>query len=100
MGLYSNLHEPDPPVVLFGEDKLRYDDLDSNSTFVERTVAAPSDKELLIMWSVEVAVLTFTTTFIMIVFASIALSKKARKTPFNVYILFLSFPDWVYSGKP
>ena len=50
------------------------------------------------MWSLEVAILTFTTSFILVVFASIALSKKARSTPFNVYILFLSFPDFVYSG--
>lgn len=98
MGLYSNLHETDVDVELFGEDKLRYDDLDSNSTFYEWTVAAPDDKTLRIMWSVDTTVVAFTTTFIMVVFASIALSKKARSTPFNVYILFLSFPDWVYSG--
>jgi len=90
--LYSNLHESETPIELFGPDKLRKDELGNNSTFYERQVAAPSDKELQIMWSLEVVILTFTTSFILVVFASIALSKKARSTPFNVYILFLSFP--------
>jgi len=95
MGMYSNLQESD--VVLFGEDKLRIDELDANSTFFERAVAAPSDEVLHVMWSLEIAMLVFPTIFIAILFVSIALSVKARSSPFNVYILFLSFPDWLYS---
>ena len=95
MGMYSNLQESD--VVLFGEDKLRIEELDANSTFFERAVAAPSDEVLHVMWSLEVAMLVIPTIFIAIVFASIALSVKARSSPFNVYILFLSIPDWLQS---
>ena len=59
--------------------------------------AQPPDNELRIMWSIYSFLLFCFSLGIMIIFLGIITNKRVRKNPFNKYILFLSFPDFIYS---
>lgn len=63
----------------------------------ERTRAGPSDQGLVVMWSIYSPLLFLFSFVVMIVFLAIITNPKVRRNPFNKYILFLSFPDFVYS---
>eukprot|EP00934_Nitzschia_sp_Nitz4_P006917 Nitzschia sp. Nitz4//scaffold412_size15754//9409//10414//NITZ4_008872-RA/size15754-processed-gene-0.18-mRNA-1//-1//CDS//3329551327//6907//frame0 len=63
----------------------------------DRTRAGPSDEHAVIMWSIYSPLLFIFSFVVVIVSLAIVTNPKVRRNPFNKYILFLSFPDWVYT---
>ena len=78
--------------------RLRYWELDENSTRYDRLVAAPSDQELWYMWLFWGILTGAVAVFVMGVFLAVISSRRARKSPFNLYLLYLMLPDAFYSG--
>lgn len=87
-----------PEDVPLGRPAIRWDDLDETSSKYDRTVAAPSDEDLVKMWSYMSVILAISSAFVVIVFIAIASKKKMRQNPYNVYLMFLMIPDFVFSG--
>jgi hypothetical protein len=83
--------------VPLGQPRIRWWELDDTSPNYFKAVAAPSDDDLFIMWSTSAAFLLIVWLIVATVFTGLALSKTARKNPFNLYLLFLMFPDFIYS---
>lgn len=81
-----------------GQPSIRLSDLNDNSTRWDRMRAAPSDDKLHQMWIGWSTAFFLSSMFNLIVFMAIALSKRARKSPFNKYLLALMFPDLIYTG--
>ena len=83
--------------IPLGQPTLRKWELDSSSTRYDKLMAAPSDHALFTMW-VSWAVLTFLAfAFLGTIMLSILLSRRARKNPFNIYVVFLLFSDFTFS---
>jgi hypothetical protein len=83
--------------IPLGQPTLREWELDSSSTRYDRLRAAPSDDALFTMWLIW-AVMTFLAfAFLGTIMLSILLSRRARKNPFNIYLLFLLFSDFIFS---
>ena len=80
-----------------GRPPLRTWDLDSNSTRYERIVAAPSDHDLRIMWSIWAGVTFLVALFTLSIFVSILSSRKVRRNEFNNYLIYLMIPDFIFS---
>ena len=89
--------EYNPEDIELGTIKLRWDELNENSTAYEGTLAATNDEQLRLMFIISASVLFVVSSFVCIFVLSIVLNHKTRSTPFNQYLVFLSFPDWVYS---
>jgi hypothetical protein len=83
--------------VPLGQPRIRWWELDGTSPNYFKAVAAPSDNDLVTMWSIMAAFLLIVWLIVATVFTGLALSKTARKNPFNLYLLFLMFPDFIYS---
>ena len=73
--------------------KVRMADLTENSTHYDNILAAPSDEELVIMWIASSVLAGLVAIYTGAIFLSICLSAKARKNPFNHYLLYLAIPD-------
>lgn len=71
--------------------------LNENSTRYDAITAGPSDDDLMKYWWAWAVVALVVGTASLILFLAIALSPTARKNPFNVYLLYLSIPDFVFS---
>ena len=72
-------------------------EINENSTHYEKLIAAPSDiemKYMWIFWSLIMALVAVVTGYILL---AILLSKKARKNPFNGYLMGLMVPDFLMS---
>ena len=63
----------------------------------EKIRAGPTDQGLVVMWSIYSPLLFIFSFVVMIVFLAIITNPKVRRNPFNKYILFLSFPDFLFS---
>mmetsp|Transcript_29703 Transcript_29703/g.45019 ORF Transcript_29703/g.45019 Transcript_29703/m.45019 type:complete len:431 (-) Transcript_29703:480-1772(-) len=72
-------------------------ELNSNSTRYERFIAGPSKEDAHIMWIIWSSMSLSVAVFCITLFAGILASPKARKSAFNVYILFLVFPDIIFN---
>ena len=72
----------------------RWDLNESSSTRFDRLVAAPTDYELKIMWLIWGIVAIICSVYITVICLGILLNRETRKSSFNVYLLFLMFPDW------
>jgi hypothetical protein len=83
--------------VPLGQPRIRWWELDDSSPNYFKAVAAPSDDVLVTMWSILAAVTLVDSLIVATIFTGLALSKTARKNPFNLYLLFLMFPDFIYS---
>jgi hypothetical protein len=76
---------------------LRVDELNEDSSRYDHVAAAPPDEELVKYWY-SWAVLAFVNgLFSFIVFLSIITNKKVRGKPFNLYLIYLMIPDFVFS---
>jgi hypothetical protein len=62
-------------------------------------VAAVSDKESHIMWISWFVISISVAIFVLIVFISVLVNRKVRKSSFNQYLLFLMLPDIFYSAS-
>lgn len=76
---------------------LRQWQLNSSSTYYDHMVAAPSDEALFFMWLFWAILTAFVTVITMIVFLGILSNQRARKTSFNIYLIFLMIPDLIFS---
>jgi len=80
-----------------GKPKLRVWQINENSTRYQIMDAAPSDKDLQHYWWSWAVIALFVGSCSLILFLSILSSPKARRNPFNVYLLYLAVPDFVFS---
>ena len=76
--------------VPLGRPPVRQWELDANHTRYDRLVAAPSDKRLRILWIVWALLFLVFGLFSFFVWLSLVLSKKVRKSPFNVRCIVCS----------
>jgi hypothetical protein len=76
---------------------LRYSELNENSTRYDYLAASPPDDELVYYWYAWFAVALTVGLFSLIVFLSIVTNKKVRRKPFNLYLIYLMIPDFVFS---
>jgi hypothetical protein len=76
---------------------IRVWEIDENSTHYDKMIAAPSDEEMKLMWIIWSLIMGVVAVFTGVVFVAILLDKKARKNPFNVYLLCLMVPDILMS---
>jgi len=77
--------------------KLLASELNSTSTRYDRFVAGPSQDDAKLMWIIWSTISAAVGLFCLILFLGIVCSPKARKSAFNIYILFLVFPDIVFN---
>jgi len=80
-----------------GKPKMRLWELNSNSTRYDRARAAPSDEAMRNAWTVWSISFFLFAAFNIIVFAGIVASRKTRRRPFNLYLLYLMLPDIMYT---
>ena len=80
-----------------GHSAPRIWELNENSTRIEIFAAAPSDAFLIQAWWSWVAVGFLVGILSLIVGISIITSRNARKNPFNLYLVYLSIPDFSFS---
>jgi len=79
------------------DNALYWNELDDSTSRYDRTRAGPSDTGLVVMSSVYSPLLFFFSAVVVVVFCGIATNAKVRQNPFNQYLLFLSFPDFLFS---
>lgn len=76
---------------------LKASELTPNSTRYERFIAGPTEEDARIMWITWSSLAGAVALVCCVVFIGILSSPKARKSAFNVYILFLIFPDILFN---
>jgi hypothetical protein len=80
-----------------GQPPLRIWELNENSTRYDNLVAAPSDEELKLYWLAWAGITSFVGISCLLIFLGVLSSRKARRNPFNVYLLYLMVPDIMFS---
>jgi len=85
-------------VVPLGQPPLRQWEVNENTTRYERLQAAPSDHDLVLMWSLWMAINVVVAVIVALVLFSILLHRKARSNPFNIFLVFLMVPDFLFSA--
>jgi hypothetical protein len=80
-----------------GKPILRRWELNEDSTRYDMVAAAPSDDELHKYWWAWGIVAPLVGITSLVVFLGILTSRKAMKNSFNVYILYLAIPDFIFS---
>ena len=78
-------------------DPIYWSELEDYHERYDHVRAQPSDKDLRIMWSIYSVILSIFSLGIIIIFLGIITNRQVRKNPFNKFLLFLSFPDLVYT---
>lgn len=56
----------------------------------------PAD-QLVLMWTCWAVLFSIFTFICLFVWLAITLSKKVRRSPFNLYLIYLMIPDWFYT---
>jgi hypothetical protein len=79
------------------DNVLYWGELDDTHSRYDRTRVGPSDRGLVIMWSIYSPLLFLFSLVIMVVFLGMITNAKARRNPFNKFIMFLAFLDFVFS---
>ena len=80
-----------------GKPVLRVWELNENSTRYDVITAGPSDEDLQKYWWSWAVVALIVGVASLIVFLGLATDRKARQNPFNVYLIYLCIPDFVFS---
>ena len=80
-----------------GRPYIRTWELNENSTRYDIVAAAPSDEILQKYWWSWSAITLSVGSFSLIVCLSILSSRKARQNSFNLYIVYLMIPDFIFS---
>ena len=60
-------------------------------------VAAPSDQDIQMMWLFLGIAVGIVAVFVGAIFLALVTDRYMRRSPFNVYLLFLIFPDFLFS---
>ena len=76
---------------------LRIDELNANSSRYDHLVAAPPDEQLVKYWYAWAALAYANGLFSFLIFLSVVTNKRAREKPFNLYLIYLMVPDFVFS---
>jgi hypothetical protein len=76
---------------------MRLWEITANSTRYDRARAAPSDEAMRNAWTVWSVAFFLFAAFNIFVFAGIVSSRKTRRRPFNLYLLYLMLPDIIYT---
>lgn len=76
---------------------IRIDELTDDSSRYEHFSAAPPDEELVKYWYSWVALAFINGFFSLLVFLSIVANRRARRKPFNLYLIYLMIPDFTFS---
>ena len=71
--------------------------LTDDSTRYDRLVAANSDADLVLSWSLWAGIAGVVGIFVILVFLSILRSRRARSNPFNMYLVYLMIPDMAFT---
>jgi hypothetical protein len=82
---------------ILGRPPLRQWELTSNSTRYDQSVAAPSDEEMHVMWSMWSAIFFLYSTVVVTVFLGVIFSRRVRENSFNVYLVYLMLPDVIHA---
>lgn len=72
---------------VLGRPSIRVSELDENSSRYDKLLAAPSDEELQQVWTTWSAVFFVTSSFNLLVFLSIACTKRIRQAALNKYLM-------------
>lgn len=80
-----------------GIPPLREWELTDSSNRYDKSLAAPSDDELQVYWSIWAGVAWVAGIFTLVVFLGVISSREARKHSFNVYLIGLMIPDIGFS---
>lgn len=85
--------------TMYQEDPILLSELNENSTRYDYIVAYPSDSsarpKVWISWTIVTAIVNIAC---LILILGISTSRRARSRSFNLYIVFLTLPDLVFSG--
>lgn len=84
--------------ISLGRPSIRVWELDGESTRYDRMKAAPSDSQMHNMWTAWSVLFFLFVIFNLVVFFAVLLKKKTRRNPFNKYLLYIMFPDVVFTG--
>ncbi|CAJ1947289.1 unnamed protein product [Cylindrotheca closterium] len=77
--------------------RLRVDELNENSTRYDLAVAAPPDETLVDYWYAWAIITFLSGMFSFVVFLGVVSSRKTRRQPFNLYLIYLMVPDFLFS---
>jgi len=77
------------------EHRFRWDEMDSSNNKYEWAVAAPSDEILRRMWTGWSVVSLTCGFFALAVFTGMISKRQVRENSFNVYVMAVSFPDFM-----
>lgn len=72
-------------------------DLNENSTRYDYVVAAPSDEDRVLMWSLWAAIAFASIVVILVVLGGLLSNSRVRNNPFNQFLIFLLLPDIIYA---
>lgn len=84
----------EPPSLV--DPPLRVWELNKTSSRYDRSFAAPSDETLQLMWSLWSGFFFLFSAVILVVFMAMVRSKRVRQQSFNLYLIFLVFPDLLF----
>ncbi|CAJ1937600.1 unnamed protein product [Cylindrotheca closterium] len=76
--------------------RLRVHELTDDSSRYDRMAAAPPDEQLVYYWYTWAGITLICGIFSITLFASILIQKNLRGKPFNMYLLYLMVPDFVF----
>lgn len=82
-----NLHDQ------FNSPLLRQWDLDENSTHYEKQVAAPSNEDMVTMWTTWYIIFYILAICTTSVFIALVCTRKVRQSSFNLFLIYLMVPD-------
>ena len=80
-----------------GSMPLSWNDLNENSTRYDYFEAAPSDAEVVRYWFSWSTVAFAMGAFSFLVFLTIVTNRTIRRKPFNLYLIYLTIPDFLFS---
>jgi len=86
---------PSDPSIPLNEIVIRQWELNENSTHYDALVAAPSDRDLITFWSGWAGIMLTTAVLCTAIWIPLTFSKRIKKNPFNLYLIFLLTPDMI-----
>lgn len=84
--------------VPLGQPTVRVWEINENTTRYDRIQAAPSDDDLMIMWSLWIWISGAVAIFIGLLMVSLLVDRNVRSNPFNLFLIYLTVPDFAFSA--
>lgn len=83
--------------VPLGQPRIRWSELENDSPSYYKALAAPSNNELVMMWWILSIVNFIDSIIVAVVLLSVITNRRTRKSTFNLYLIYLMIPDFLYS---